>query len=1048
VFQDARVLVERGLVQEASYEPPVVTGSILWSNRPLRTAVKLLPDGTAENQCPCRDSTERGVICAHVIAVCLALSRRSADPVREANRQAELRHAARMARLNEGVYLARAAPGTPGAIPAELRITLQPGWREAARTQRVPVRVSVLVNGASRPLDQVSRDVPLALSPPDEALLYVLEDIAGGPPPSAMALSVADFLSVLHLHRGRTLCENGGSGVLTVEAIPLTSHLRLDLDRETGELIAMLHTELPFDEPGVIPTYLAAGRSGWVFGADHVWPLEAVLPDPLQGLYAGPITVPRPSVPRFVREELPVLAGHVRIESDLTPDLFTIDPAVPRFVVALRGSPASLAGTLFAFYDGVTLVAGKPDPAGQFALPDPDDLLRYRVRNHEAEAAALDAVGRSGLRGERGDALSPVVGCREVLNFLGQQVPALRRRGWRVQFEGRLQTYMDAQEFVVPIVRVTQPAGGGWFDVAFEFEGPDRTRITMADVQRALRKGESFLDHGGRTLLLDGHAIQSMLDVFGDCASGEGAQPGTFRLPMVYAAYVRASLEALDGVDVELERAWSEAADRQGRRLAADPVELPPALEPVLRPYQKEGVQWLRLLESNLFGGVLADEMGLGKTLQTLAWLALERLQPAAQGHPALVVCPTSLVENWAEEAARFVPQLKVLPLTGGDRHSRWDEIGGADLVITSYALVRRDAARYLDQQFAVVVLDEAQHIKNRSTLNAITAKQLAACHRLVLTGTPIENRVGDLWSIMDFLMPGYLGSAESFRRHCELPVAEGGLDGEAAQVKLRRKLQPFLLRRLKTDVARDLPPRIERIAACSLTADQRAVYRGLLESSRRELAERVARHGFQRCRMDVLKTLLRLRQVCCHLDLLHLPDLHPEAPSGKMDLFFELLDEALDAGHRVLVFSQFVAMLTILRRAIEERSMPHCYLDGATTDRQSVVHTFNSDRRIPLFLISLKAGGTGLNLTGADMVIHFDPWWNPAVEDQATDRAHRIGQKRTVYSIKLITKGTVEEKVLDMQRRKQAVIEATVASGGNVLDRMTWDDVLELLNA
>jgi SNF2 family DNA or RNA helicase len=295
--------------------------------------------------------------------------------------------------------------------------------------------------------------------------------------------------------------------------------------------------------------------------------------------------------------------------------------------------------------------------------------------------------------------------------------------------------------------------------------------------------------------------------------------------------------------------------------------------------------------------------------------------------------------------------------------------------------------------------------------------------------------------------MPDYLGSQEAFRRNYELPIAQGGDGGEDAQTRLRRQLQPFLLRRIKRDVARELPPKIERIAYCALTPDQARVYAQLLEHSRRRIRDLVERDGFNASRMEVLTLLLRLRQACCHLELLGLPA-HPfEAPSGKMDLLFELLDEAVDGGHRVLLFSQFVSMLTLLRRELEQRGWRYCYLDGQTKDRLDVVRTFNTQSDIPLFLVSLKAGGIGLNLTGADMVIHYDPWWNPAVEDQATDRAHRIGQQRTVYSVKLIARGTIEEKVLELQRRKQRLIEATIVSDEDLAGKMNREDIRELLD-
>jgi len=437
----------------------------------------------------------------------------------------------------------------------------------------------------------------------------------------------------------------------------------------------------------------------------------------------------------------------------------------------------------------------------------------------------------------------------------------------------------------------------------------------------------------------------------------------------------------------------------------------------------------------------------LGKTLQTLAWLQLERSSEAARNKPALIVCPTSIVENWVEEAAKFVPGMKVMSLSGPDRHSRFDKVPNVDLVVTSYALLRRDVELYAKQEFSAAILDEAQHIKNPSTQNAVAAARICAHHRLVLTGTPVENSVSDLWSILDFLMSGYLGSHAAFRERYEIPISRGGQDGEVAQVKLRRKVHPFLLRRLKVDVAKELPPKIERVASCELTADQKAVYSELLRASRKRIEGLVSKQGFNKSRMEILTVLMRLRQVCCHLGLLDLPGLKPENPSGKMELFFELLDEALDSGHRMLVFSQFVKMLHILRDELTRRKVPFCYLDGSTKDRMKVVHMFNTERTIPVFLISLKAGGTGLNLTGADMVIHYDPWWNPAVEDQATDRAYRIGQKRTVYGVKLITKGTVEEKVLALQKKKKAIIGATIESDERMVESLAWTDIQELLS-
>lgn len=1047
VFRDAKMLFERGAVQLVSFEPPFIRGTVSFGNRSIASSSKVLHDGTCENLCPCRDNAERGIICAHVIALGLELIKRAYDPEQERKRLEETRRAAKLARVDDAAYIKRVPVGTAGAVPARLHMRLAADWEARRKTGRIPVTCYAELPSGHRLIDDLPRGASYSFSPQDDGILYVLEDISEGPARSRLDVLPSDFMNLLHLHSGKPLWLDGRSDPFVVNAAKMSSSLRMDLDRENGELILMVHTELPYLKPGEFPVYIESGKTGWVFGAGNFWPLANLLPGPLRSIYEKPIAVPRPSVPRFLQTELPLLEKHIAVQSELSLDLFAIEPESPKFVLAVRGSPASLAATLYSEYGDVQVVAAKADAAGFFSHPDPQDLMRYTVRNLDEEEDALARLVVTGLRGETGDTLMPIVGCREVLNFLGRDVPALRRMGWGVTLEQKVDTFMGSLDFATPVVRVNEGQSGDWFDVDFEFDGGASGSLTPAEVQRALLKGESFIERGGRTILLDVNAIEAMNDVFRDCAASEGKKPGSFRLAGIYSSYVKSSLDVLDGVDVESAPAWRSKAERQNRLQTLEPVALSEPLASTLRSYQRDGVNWLRFLENNGFCGILADEMGLGKTLQTLVWLQLPRTDPEARSKPALIVCPTSLVENWAEEVAKFVPQLRVLTVTGSDRHEKWNEVEKADIVVTSYALLRRDIEQYVAREFSAAILDEAQHIKNKSTQNAIAAKRLKARHRFVLTGTPMENSVSDLWSIMDFLMPGYLGSHETFRLHYELPIMSGGADAELPQAKLRRKLNPFLLRRLKTDVAKDLPAKIEKIATCTLSADQQVVYKQLLEASQRKIFDMVAAQGFQKSRMEILKTLLRLRQVCCHLDLLKLPDLDSKMPSAKMDLFFELLDQACDGGHRVLVFSQFVSMLKILREALEKRGLRYCYLDGSTDERMKIVHEFNREKSIPVFLISLKAGGSGLNLTGADMVIHYDPWWNPAVEDQATDRAHRIGQKRTVYSLKLIAKGTVEEKVLELQRRKKAIIDATLESDEQVMGKLTWDDVQELLS-
>ena len=439
---------------------------------------------------------------------------------------------------------------------------------------------------------------------------------------------------------------------------------------------------------------------------------------------------------------------------------------------------------------------------------------------------------------------------------------------------------------------------------------------------------------------------------------------------------------------------------------------------------------------------------------------------------PHLVVCPTSLVFNWAAEAAKFTPDLRALALHGPRRAELFTRIPEHDLIITSYALLRRDAAQYRGLEFDTVVLDEAQHIKNRQTQNAQAVKAIRAQRRLVLTGTPLENSVLDLWSIFDFLMPGYLGGAQEFRERYELPLVRD--KSAAVQSRLARRLRPFLLRRLKREVAADLPAKIEQVSYCELGTEQRALYQQVLEASRREILDAVDANGLARSRMVVLTALLRLRQICCDPRLLNLPrdaakDTSPQAsgaeescsesgtssdpspalpPSGKVELFGELLEEVLDGNHRVLVFSQFTAMLALLREELAAQSLEFCYLDGATKDRAQVVEKFQRESSIPIFLISLKAGGVGLNLTGADTVIHFDPWWNPAVEAQAIDRSHRIGQTQHVFAYRLICRDTVEEKILELQQKKRDLADAILnADNKGVIQNLTREDLEFLLS-
>ena len=445
-------------------------------------------------------------------------------------------------------------------------------------------------------------------------------------------------------------------------------------------------------------------------------------------------------------------------------------------------------------------------------------------------------------------------------------------------------------------------------------------------------------------------------------------------------------------------------------------------------------------LEGLGLGGCLADDMGLGKTIQVLALFVRRKAALAASGIPArpsLVVVPKSLVFNWMDEARKFAPMLRVANHTGNTRAENSADLADYDIVITTYGTLRRDIINHREREFDYVVLDEAQSIKNAASQAAKACRLLKARHRLALTGTPVENHIGELWSLFEFLNPGQLGSATRLRRFLA--------DGRGSADVVARAVRPYLLRRTKSEVLSDLPEKTEQTLFVELGETQRKVYDELRHHFRAELSGRIGRLGIGRSRIAVLEALLRLRQTACHPGLVDPARL--DDPSAKLDTLLEQLDEVIDEGHKVLVFSQFTSFLAILRRRLDAKSVSYEYLDGRTTDRQARVARFQEDTECRLFLVSLKAGGQGLNLTAADYIYILDPWWNPAVEAQAVDRAHRIGQTRRVFAYRLIARDTVEEKILALQAKKRELAESIVRADESVIAALTPEDVELLLS-
>jgi superfamily II DNA or RNA helicase len=573
-------------------------------------------------------------------------------------------------------------------------------------------------------------------------------------------------------------------------------------------------------------------------------------------------------------------------------------------------------------------------------------------------------------------------------------------------------------------------------------------RVSEDQILAAASGSRGYVEENGQVYLIAPEQLQKLAEAQRALSSEGGVGSATRRTHRVSTARLIEAESILEKIAPHFQPpdAWKARSNALRNLSALQPAPVPTALDALLRPYQKIGVAWLWHLHRHNLGGILADEMGLGKTLQALSLLSALNSQPSARNAPrvSLVACPASLVENWRREAARFAPELRVFVHHGSNRLTDAKAFAAHDLIITSYGTLARDRDLFSETDFSCLIADEAQHLKNRRSQNAQALRILQAQGRFLLTGTPLENSIDDLRSLFEVLMPGYID---------QVPSGTKAEERNWFDERLRAKTAPYILRRTKKTVAPELPSKIEQILYCELSPAQSALYRKMQEETERALLDLQASGASENSvRMATLTQLLRLRQVCCDPRLL--PNSGIENPqskienSAKLDAFRELLAESIDDGHRLLVFSQFTALLGLLREELESQEIPYAYLDGSMTPkaRQAEVDKFNTSTTLPVFLISLKAGGTGLNLTSADTVVHFDPWWNPAVEAQATDRAHRIGQTKVVTSYKLICSGTVEEKVLQLQESKRALLADVFEASDAVSAKLTLADLRSLL--
>ncbi|MGH9853038.1 MAG: DEAD/DEAH box helicase, partial [Blastocatellia bacterium] len=675
---------------------------------------------------------------------------------------------------------------------------------------------------------------------------------------------------------------------------------------------------------------------------------------------------------------------------------------------------------------------------------------RYILRDRVAEAAANNRMAEFGLKHLPPNYYEKKSGWDIAPTKLPRIVRELIAEGWHVEAEGK--TFRNPGE-----IKMHVSSGIDWFELHGTVDFGE-TSAKLPELLAALKRGDNMvkLDDGTYGML-----PEEWMKKYGLIAGLGEAHEDHLRFRKTQVGVLDALLAAQPEADFD--EAFSRARDELKRFDGIKSADPPEGFVGELRPYQKDGLGWINFLQQFGFGGCLADDMGLGKTIQVLALLEARRqsreglesrLQAESNGKqahppeggttnkiaPSLTVVPKSLVFNWKQEAAKFTPKLRILDHTGQFRQKEsvehFDEY---DLIITTYGTLRNDAVLFKDIQFDYIVLDEAQAIKNADTASAKATRLLRGDHRLVLSGTPVENHLGELWSLFEFLNPGMLGAASVFK----LTGNAARNPDEETRKLLAHALRPFILRRTKDQVAKDLPPKLEQTLFCELEPKQRKLYNELRDHYRNSLLNRIETEGMQKSKMHVLEALLRLRQAALHPGLIDKKRV--KESSAKLDMLLPQLAELFDEGHKVLVFSQFTSFLAILREQLDKEKINYEYLDGKTQDRQARVEKFQNDPDCKLFLISLKAGGLGLNLTAAEYVYLLDPWWNPAVEAQAIDRAHRIGQSRQVFAYRLIAKDTVEEKVLALQNTKRDLADAIINADNSLIRNMAKED-LELL--
>jgi superfamily II DNA or RNA helicase len=1064
----------RKVVEEVDIGQASAQGRVRGSEtEPYHVKVELTPDGI-KSDCSCPAFAKAGQHCKHVAALLITVrdQARGTQPKRPVPSAPAInlgppmgggdsKGGRRRDRRRRGGGGMHALPPLVGSAPEPDAIASQTGigaWLPPeGSTQPRPLEYRVHVRQSAitvTVLDTEAR-VPLlpshalawqALQPTkDREVLRLLARFeSGNPRHPAVDVRGEDVAELMPLLKDRRVLLEPALMQLRFSDDVLRPRFDLDLDGDHS-LVVKASFERTSDK-----RRFQLSQGGWFEGAPG-WQIDTsagvahplhrrVSPAALRRIVrSAAISEPVDKIGEVIMTGLPKVA--LEIGADL-PDLDQIAEVIdlePSFRMHAQGELVHAMVSLYVSYADLEMQVPSSGIGPPVLIQKPDKA-NSKVRCFRCDIAAQQQAVQKlldiGLRADESGTVFVADGDKAI-EFWSDGIAQLPE-SWALYIPDDLVDTQLRGHTVVPFGKIS--SGMDWLSVKVSFES-EGIAVPREELQRCLAAGQKFVKlEDGSYATIDPAQIKAVLEREVEIMTA--ARGG--KLPLAQAGRVQELEQLLKSV--------GKVSTTSGARTLFEKLQniddvgttkKPRNLKAKLRPYQEQGLSWLKFIHDIGSGGVLADDMGLGKTLQAIALFLV--VKPEVDHFCALVVAPTSVVQNWAREIQRFAPSLSVTVWHGADRKDQTDALSETDVIVTSYALLRRDVDMLRQLDLTYCVLDEAQQIKNPASATAAAAKKIPSSRKLALTGTPIENRLSEIWSIFDFVSPTLLGPLNKFEENFSRPIDQG--DGKTA-ARLRAIIHPFILRRTKLEVAKDLPDKIEDDRVCELIGDQKALYAQVAREVRAQVFGEVEKLGMARSHIHILAGLTKLRQAACDPRLLGLPRAFTDEDSGKLQAMRDLIEEVVSGGHKVLVFSQFVSMLTIIRRALEQDGVRYEYLDGSTKDRSERVEHFQEDPTVPVFLISLKAGGTGLNLTAADTVIHFDPWWNPAVEDQATDRAHRIGQTRVVTTYRLIAQGTIEEKILLLKAKKRDLVSTVLSEDMGGAKKLTRSDLDELFAA